>query len=133
LLVALRAGVKRRAGTAFVTAGILAVLFACGNPLLQEELDCEEAVSVLDKCCPGFAGSLLQCEYTSDCSGTTYPAISEDQSACIRGESCDTLRSSGVCDRAQQARSYTTGGIQTCPLTVPNCTPSEPGPAQVCP
>ncbi len=124
---------KRRVGTAFITAGTFAVLFACGDPLLQVELDCEEAVSVLEGCCPGFAGSQLQCQYNSDCSQTTYPAISQDQSACIRGESCDELKSTGVCDRAQQARSYTTGVAPTCPLTVPNCTPSEPGPAQVCP
>lgn len=113
------AGVKRRAGTAFITAGTLAVLFACGDPLLQVELDCEEAVSVLEKCCPGFAGSELQCVYTSNCAGTTNPAIPEDQSACIRGESCDELKSTDVCGRAQQARSYPT--------------PSELLPAQVCP
>ena len=113
-----------RLGTASVTAATFAVLFACGGPLRQDELDCEEAVSVLEGCCAGFRGSALQCQYTSDCNGTTYPAITVDASACIRGESCSELVSTGVCQRAQQARSYTTG-------TVSSHGPSAP--SAVCP
>jgi hypothetical protein len=121
-----------RVGTAFVTAGTFAVLFACGGPLLQVELDCEEAVSVLDGCCPGFAGSQLQCNYKSDCSGTTYPAISQSDSACIRSESCSELKSTGVCDRAQKARSYSTGGVSDCPLGDASCNTMN-SQASVCP
>lgn len=104
----------------------IAVLFACGDPLRQDELDCEEAVSVLEGCCPGFQSSELQCVYQAPqgCGPTTYPAITEDESTCIRGESCSLLVSSGVCARAQQARAYTQG----------NDSPTEDGqPAQVCP
>jgi len=93
-----------------IAAGI-AVLFACGDPLRQDELDCEEAVSVLETCCPGFQASQLQCVYNNQgCSGTTYPALSTGDSACIRSETCATLVSSGVCSRAQSARGYTLGG-----------------------
>jgi hypothetical protein len=105
----------------------IAVIFGCGDPLRQDELDCEEAVSVLEGCCPGFYGSELQCVYSApqSCGPTTYPALSEEASACIRGESCAQLVSSGVCARAQAARAYEQGGD----------TPStEDGqPAQVCP
>jgi len=98
--------------TSSVVVGLgIAVLFACGNPLQQNELDCEEAVSVLEGCCPGFQSSQLQCIYNDQgCAGTTYPAISEDDSTCIRGESCAQLVSTGVCTRAQSARAYTLGG-----------------------
>jgi len=80
---------------------------------------------VLEGCCPGFAGSLLQCQYTSDCGGTTYPALSIDDSTCIRAETCHELVSTGVCTRAQQARSYTTSTATYSNLT--------PAPAGVCP
>lgn len=108
-----------------ITAGI-AVLFACGDPLQQNELDCEEAVSVLESCCPGFEGSQLQCVYDDNqgCNGTTYPALSTDDSSCIRDKSCATLVSSGVCARAQAARSYTLGGSSD---------PEETAPPPVCP
>jgi hypothetical protein len=104
----------------------IAVLFACGAPLRQDELDCEEAVSVLESCCPEFQASQLQCVYDDQgCSGTTYPALSEGDSACIRSETCATLVSSGVCSRAQSARSYTLGGSSDPDETQP--------PAAVCP
>jgi hypothetical protein len=113
---------RGRIGAALVTAVGLAVLFACGGPLRQDELDCEEAVSVLEGCCPDFAGSSVQCVETDSCNGATYPAISEDDSACIRRESCAELVSSGVCQRAQQAQPY---GI--------NDPDASETPAQVCP
>ena len=116
-----------RIGTALVTAGSLAVVFACGGPLRQDELDCEEAVAVLEGCCPGFVGSLLECQYTSDCGGTRYPAIPEDQASCIRRESCDELKSTGVCQRAQEAREYGT----TTSASSANAISASP--AQVCP
>jgi hypothetical protein len=107
-----------------IVAGIV-VLFACGAPLRQDELDCEEAVSVLASCCPGFQSSQLQCIYDDPgCGGTTYPALTLSDSACIRSETCATLVSSGVCSRAQMARGYVLGD--------PNA-PDETQPPPVCP
>jgi hypothetical protein len=85
------------------------LLFACGS-ISQDELDCEEAVSVLVHCCPGFDSTALICiRASSDCgSRNTSPALSRDESKRIRGESCETLVTSGECARAQQARSCTT-------------------------
>jgi hypothetical protein len=108
-----------------LTATAIAVLFACGAPLRQDELDCEEAVSVLASCCPGFQDSQLQCVYNAaGCSGTTYPALTMGDSSCIRSETCATLVSSGVCSRAQSARSYVLGDSSE---------PNASQPAPVCP
>ncbi len=77
------------------------VMFACGD-MRQDELDCELAVSRLQECCPGLDTSPIHCMYVEDCGGSepdTYPAVDIPQSACIRGESCTTLVSTGVCKR----------------------------------
>jgi hypothetical protein len=100
-----------RAKSTTLTALAIGVLFACGDSLQQSELDCEEAVSVLIGCCPGFQAPQLQCVYDDQgCNGTTYPALSSDDSTCIRSESCASLVKSGVCARAQNAKSYVLGG-----------------------
>jgi hypothetical protein len=99
----------RLASPVLVTLGIVA-LFACGH-MDQDELDCEEAVSVLKDCCPGFDTSPVQCIHASNgCGAGTSPALSQDDSACIRAESCGKLVSTGVCARAQAARACTFGG-----------------------
>jgi hypothetical protein len=99
--------------------------FACGDALRQDELDCEEAVSYLDGCCPGFqASSTLRCEYIDNggCAAPTLPGISEDQSACIRSKSCATLQQTGVCARAAMvqvnAGQTSTPGSVPAPITV---------------
>jgi hypothetical protein len=83
------------------------LLFACGD-FRQDELDCEEAVAQLKDCCPGFDTAHVQCIYEQgDCNGGGRdPDIDEGTSACIRGESCDELRSSGMCTRAQQSNFF---------------------------
>lgn len=73
---------------------------------------CEGAVAHLVDCCPRFDAKQVACtfdyEYTAgacdspDTASWQYPAISEAQSACILGTSCEQLRRSGVCERAQQ-------------------------------
>jgi hypothetical protein len=101
-----RVGSRRRAGhcgSALITAGAVALLFACGDALQQDELDCEEAVSRLEGCCPGFNTVGLRCIDQQSCDTSEYPDISEQQSACIRAESCQELVATGVCERAQNA------------------------------
>ena len=105
----------------FVAFAIVVGTFACGDGLRQDELDCEEAVSHLDECCPGFqATSRIQCMYDDQgCGNVTEPAIPEDVSSCIRNESCEELATAGgVCDRVTAAQaSITPGG----PLTSAVC------------
>jgi hypothetical protein len=113
-----------RLASSIVVALGIGVLFAC-DPLSADELDCEEAVSVLEHCCPGFVGSALSCVETQQgCSGGTTPALSTQDSACIRGESCAELVSTSVCTRAQQARSCTSGGYDSDGNPIgPTCAP----------
>jgi hypothetical protein len=94
-----------------VIAGAVLVALACGD-LREDELECEEAVSKLISCCPpDFDPSSIQCNFDTGCGSTTFPDLDEDTSRCIRDESCDTIVSSGVCDRAahSQAMSVTAG------------------------
>src|SRR5271166_522110 len=106
---------RRRYGSALITAGSVALVFACGDALQQDELDCEEAVSYLEGCCAGFDTSALRC--VDDGCGGHLPDISEPQSACIRTESCRELVATGVCERAQTALpgSGGTSTTQVCP------------------
>jgi hypothetical protein len=120
---------KIRFGSALATAMSIALFFACGDALNQEELDCEEAVAHLEECCPGFDSSQIVCVHEQQgciLGSTTHPAIERDQTTCIRHESCNALVSSGVCDRAQAAKPYTT-------MSDPDPTKPEPTAAQVCP
>jgi hypothetical protein len=112
---------KRRLASSWIAVAAIALLFACGD-MRQDELDCEEAVSHLQDCCPHFDSSKIDCTYTSACS-TTYPAISIPQSACIRSQSCSQLVSAGVCGRAQSAW----------PVTDRGTTSNESSPDTVCP
>jgi hypothetical protein len=95
--------------------------------MLKDELDCEEAVSYLQGCCPGFDGAQIECtDWPKGCNAghaewDESPAITEEQSACIRAESCSTLIATGVCARAQKA-----GPVWTGP-------PGGTKPDQVCP
>jgi hypothetical protein len=87
--------------SALIAAAVFIAL-ACGN-IREDELECEEAVSKLDSCCPSFDSSPIQCNYQSDCGSTTYPDLDETTSRCIRDESCDVIVASGVCGRALKA------------------------------
>lgn len=96
-------------GAAFV--GALLLLLCCGGGLDNHELACEEAVSRLVACCPGFDDRGITCVFRASGDGcdseTHYPAISEPQSECIRATSCADLVAHGVCKRAESARAYT--------------------------
>jgi hypothetical protein len=100
----------RSSAWAALTAGGLALVLACGDSLQQEELDCEEAVSHLEHCCPGFASGAIACVLQSEGCNTIVPDLSIADSQCIRGESCGQLVTNGVCARAQQAGSNRDGG-----------------------
>lgn len=73
---------------------------------------CEGAVAHLVDCCPRFDAKQIACTYdyeftagacdSPDTTSWQYPAISDAQSRCILATSCEQLRKSGVCDRAQQ-------------------------------
>jgi hypothetical protein len=109
-----------RGGVAFALG--VALLIACGNKDDEEDnnnfrpdvIECEDAIARLLTCCPSFDPTPVECQFHykrhTGC-GTTdvdsvKPALTSDESACIRGLSCVELVDKGVCDRAQQARTY---------------------------
>lgn len=73
-------------------------------------LSCEEAVSALAECCPGFDPHAVGCidhryRHTSSCTGRVSeghdrPEINMSQSKCIRAASCDELVGTRTCERA---------------------------------
>ena len=88
---------------AILTALTVLLFLSCGDTLRNDELDCEEAVSHLEHCCPGFDSSGVSCVWQSHgCDGSTVE-IDSAQSQCIRNRSCAELVASGVCDRESQA------------------------------
>jgi hypothetical protein len=77
--------------------------FGCTG-IREDELACEDAVSHLQECCTGFGATNIDCTYEpGGCdSSPQYPALSIDESACIRGQSCAALVANGVCQRAMR-------------------------------
>lgn len=85
------------------------------DDLTEEVLACEEAVSILARCCPGFDPHAVQCvdhryRRTSSCDGSVHeghdhPMLRSDQSECVRGSSCTDLVRTNTCGRV--ARGYT--------------------------
>jgi hypothetical protein len=81
-----------------------------------EVIACEEAVLHLVECCPGFTPSAVDCRYlhrhfdAGGCDGAfdeyTRPALSPEESTCIKTMRCDELTAARVCDRARSATPY---------------------------
>ncbi len=115
--------IPQRYSSYAVGVGVI-LLFACdGDGSVHDHDDfredvvmCEDAVAYLTSCCPSFDPHVLACNYSYDytpgsCnSGATTesvsPALSVAESGCILSRSCNTIRASGVCDRAQIASPY---------------------------
>jgi hypothetical protein len=107
----------RRIGLFFALG--VAALLACSdgtqrNNFREDVIECEDALDRLTRCCPGFDAQPVMCQFyysKQDGCGTTTidavnPALTTDESACIRSKSCEELVSAKVCDRAQAARTY---------------------------
>ena len=108
-----------RMAPGWLIAATVALMFACGD-MRQDELDCEEAVSHLQDCCPGFDSRRIECIYETGCT-PQIPAISIQQSQCIRDESCSALVASGVCQRAQNAQTVTDSAQNSTPVSETVC------------
>jgi hypothetical protein len=82
----------------FTVSVVVGMVFACGN-IRQDEFICENAVSHLQECCPGFDPTRVACSYDTGCGVTTFPELDATQGQCILGDSCQALVANGVCDR----------------------------------
>lgn len=113
-----------------VSAGVAASLLVCtllacsyggnsgdehdDNNFRGDVIECEDALDRLERCCPGFDAKVVECNFyhskTTGCGTVStddvQPALSRDESACIRDTSCDSLVATKVCARAQEARAY---------------------------
>lgn len=105
-----------------VVGVVMGALLACSGEdtvdeqqLREDVLYCEDAIAVLESCCPGFFGGALACnhyqkKHEPSCGDGSYssktedPALDLEESQCIRGTSCTSLVEAGVCKRAQAAR-----------------------------
>lgn len=101
--------------SAYAVGALFSALIACSGEVHDHDnlrdsvLYCEEAVSALSECCPGFKErNTISCDYSydyypggCDTSSRTYhkdPDLSIATSQCILGATCDRLRANGVCD-----------------------------------
>ncbi|GEM_PF-4999269 len=78
----------------------------------RDELECEEAVARLERCCGALPPERVSCDFEEwECDGseedcgcmgetTVFPDLHGDTAGCIRLHSCDELRAAGVCASA---------------------------------
>lgn len=86
-----------------LVAGATVALATCGASLRRDEFLCEEAHAKLKECCPSFTTHDLDyCIYEVGC-GTPgkLPALTDEESNCVRRSTCDRLKLDGVCARAE--------------------------------
>ena len=80
----------------------LVLPLACGL-IPQDELECEQAVSHLAECCPGFQTQRLVCATEGGCGSHTSPSLDIGDSECLNRLDCNELRLGGYCVAAQSA------------------------------
>ncbi len=85
---------------ALVAAG--ATLLVADGGLRQDEIDCEQAVSYLEGCCPAASLRPVACVRNDGCFVDVYPDLSIAESQCILATSCQDAIAHGVCDRLSQ-------------------------------
>ena len=98
----------KRFSSSLIVAAAIFVTYGASAGFREDEVECEEAVARLAKCCPSFDPRALECSYY-DHSGSCgidvqYPALDEATSKCILALDCGSLEQSGVCDRARDVQ-----------------------------
>jgi hypothetical protein len=93
------------------------------DTLHPEELDCEDAVAYLQKCCPTLPSSSIQCVYDQQLdpgaddgcwSVNKTPDFPEPVSQCIRSLTCDDLVEDGICAAATSDSLGICGAVGPC-------------------
>jgi hypothetical protein len=79
-----------------LVAGVALTALTGSFGIDQVEFSCEEAAAHLQECCPAFDPHSLYC-HSGGC-GTPTIDLTQSQSDCILGATCDDLRTSGTCD-----------------------------------
>jgi len=106
--------------------GVLIVWGVTCGAIRKDEFLCEEAHARLSECCPNFPKGESYCSFSEGCGNTSYPALSPEESNCIRTASCEKIRSNGICEKA--------AGLKSPNFDDDAGTPSNPwaGRAEVC-
>ncbi len=106
----------RRPGPAVAVAAALLLSAAVLRCVRRDEIQCENAVAQLERCCAGFHPDQSYCTYSEGC-GVAYPTITEDDSECIVRMSRGDILAAGICERAANAIPPTGSapGTRLCP------------------
>ncbi len=87
----------RRFPFAVVAGLVLLMTSQRASGLREDDLQCEEAVTHLNDCCPNFDLSKISCSYKSGCGSTQYAELGIDDSVCIQNKECKELIAQGIC------------------------------------
>jgi hypothetical protein len=114
----------------FTLSLFVAITLACG--VRQDEFDCENAYSHLQQCCSNATLPTISCRYEAGgCDvGPTYPDLGIAVSDCIRSQSCDVLRATGMCQGVSQLiaeSAASPGGPFACPNGLSGGEPADDG------
>ncbi|MBX3228658.1 MAG: hypothetical protein KIT84_08400 [Labilithrix sp.] len=82
----------RRHGLGVLVALFVAAALSCAN-FDNDELQCEEAVSRLEECCPDIDARRFSCDVGCN-SGVDF---TNRAAGCVRDRSCDDLRNRDIC------------------------------------
>jgi hypothetical protein len=80
---------------------VLGITAACST-IPDEDLACEEALAHATECCDRLDVLRFNCETATGCT-QSRPDLRGQTADCLRASSCESLRSSGTCDRLRQA------------------------------
>jgi hypothetical protein len=100
-----------------VITAVRLVPIAC-SMISHDEFECEQAVSHLVECCPGFNSERLTCSDSGGCGEQGDPALPVDEASCIQKHDCASLVASGLCARAQDAVAYVKIDDESVPQSV---------------
>lgn len=81
---------------------VMFVAAVCGafDVIREDELECEEAVARLERCCDEFPSYEVSCVFIAGCNEPdTYPDLSIELADCIQAMDCDDLRAHDLCAR----------------------------------
>jgi hypothetical protein len=97
-------GRPRRARRPYALAGLLVIAgpLLVGFDLDRGELACEQAAAHLSTCCPDLVFPRWSCVQEGGCTRETDGTlIAEEESECLREESCDAIVGRQICERVE--------------------------------
>ena len=94
------ARLRRRAGGILLALAAFVFLSAEDLQIEESELECEQAVAHVSRCCPNFDTKQLYCVYTA-CG--RQPDLTISEARCLQARSCDEIAAM-YCDLATRVQ-----------------------------